>query len=85
MRFSVLLTRDHGDHRKTSANLNACRLGAQPAIAQIPFETVRNWMSKNDTAFRPDFLRAFEKAKAVHYRKQIDNLKELETLGAYRT
>ena len=62
MRFSVLLTRDHGDHRKTSANLNACRLGAQPAIAQIPFETVRNY-----------------------YRKQIDNLKELETLGAYRT
>ena len=44
------------------------------AIAQIPFETVRNWMSKNDPAFRPDFFRAFEKAKAVYYRKQIDKL-----------
>ena len=30
------------------------------AIAQIPFETVRNWLSKNDPAFRPDFFRAFE-------------------------
>jgi hypothetical protein len=27
------------------------------AIAQIPFETVRNWMSRNDSTFRPDFTR----------------------------
>jgi hypothetical protein len=41
------------------------------AIAQIPFETVRNWMSKNDPAFRPEFFRAFEKAKASAARKRI--------------
>jgi hypothetical protein len=46
------------------------------AIAQIPFETVRNWMSKNDPAFRPDFFRAFEKAKASAARKRIKKLSE---------
>ena len=44
------------------------------AIAQIPFETVRNWMSKNDPAFRPDFLRAFERARAIAVGKNIKKL-----------
>jgi hypothetical protein len=44
------------------------------AIAQIPFETVRNWMSKNDPAFRPDFFRAFERARALAVVKNIEKL-----------
>ena len=44
------------------------------AIAQIPFETVRNWMSKNDPAFRPDFLRAFERARAIAVGKNIKKI-----------
>ena len=47
---------------------------AAAAIAQIPFETVRNWMSKNDPAFRPDFLRAFERARAIAVGKNIKKL-----------
>ena len=44
------------------------------AIAQIPFETVRNWMSKTDPAFRPDFLRAFERARAIAVGKNIKKI-----------
>ena len=44
------------------------------AIAQIPFETVRNWMSKNDPAFRPEFFRAFERARAIAVHKNIKKL-----------
>jgi hypothetical protein len=43
------------------------------AIAQIPFEAVRNWMS-NDRAFRPEFFRAFDRAKAIAARKRIKKL-----------
>jgi hypothetical protein len=46
------------------------------AIAQIPFETLRNWMSKNDPAFRPDFFRAFEKARAIAVQKNIKKLND---------
>jgi len=45
-----------------------------PAIAQIPFETLRNWMSKNDPAFRPDFFQAFERARAIAVYKNIKKL-----------
>ena len=51
------------------------------AIAQIPFETVRNWMSKNDAAFRPEFFRAFERAKAIAVRKSIKKLRDSKTGG----
>ena len=46
------------------------------AIAQIPFETVRNWMAKNDPAFRPDFFRAFEKARATAAQKNMRKLND---------
>jgi hypothetical protein len=42
------------------AIVEGMRTRSAAAIAQIPFETVRNWLSKNDPAFRPDFFRAFE-------------------------
>jgi hypothetical protein len=48
------------------------------AIAQIPFETVRNWMSKNDPAFRLDFLRAFERARAIAVQRNIRKLNASE-------
>jgi hypothetical protein len=56
------------------AIVECMRTRSAAAIAQIPFETVRNWLSKNDPAFRPDFFRAFEKARAIAVHKNIKKL-----------
>lgn len=53
------------------------------AIAQIPFETVRNWMSKNDPAFRPDFLLAFERARAIAVCKSVKKLRDSKDWRAH--
>jgi hypothetical protein len=51
---------------------------AAAAIAQIPFETVRNWMSKNPKARKTSYSDVCKSARAEHRRNSGERSKATE-------